>query len=119
MSIIVQFFSVLVAAEFLFIMYLETFATASAKTAKVFGMSQEDLKQKNLNTLFKNQGIYNGLLAVLVLLAVFAFASKTALICLMAYMILVAAYGAFTSSPKIILTQGGLPIITLILACIL
>ncbi len=37
----------------------------------------------------------------------------------MAYMILVAAYGAFTSSPKIILTQGGLPIITLILACIL
>lgn len=77
-------------------------------------MEKDELERKSVNTLFKNQGVYNGLLAVLVLLAVFAFASKTAVICLMVYIIAVALYGSFTSNPKIILMQGGLAILTLI-----
>jgi putative membrane protein len=117
MNIVTKVLAVLVALEFLYIFYLETIATASSKTSKVFGMTTEELSQKNVNVLFKNQGVYNGLLSVLILLAVFAFASKTALICLMVYIVAVALYGSFTSSPKIILMQGGLAILTLI-SCI-
>ena len=117
MNLITKILAVLVAAEFFFIFYLETVATASERTSKVFGMDVEELKRSSVNTLFKNQGVYNGLLAVLILLAVFAFASKAAVICLMVYIVAVALYGSFTSNPKIILMQGGLAILTLI-SCI-
>ena len=70
MSSLIKLSATLVALEFLYIMYLETFATASEKTSQVFGMEIEELKRKSVNTLFRNQGIYNGLLAVLILLAV-------------------------------------------------
>ncbi len=118
MSAIVKVSATLVALEFLYIMYLETIATASEKTAKVFNMEIEELKRKSVNTLFKNQGIYNGLLAVLILLAAWVFASETAVIILMCYIIAVAIYGSITSNPKIILMQGGLAIVTLCLCLI-
>lgn len=114
MNVLTKMFAVLVAAEFLYIFYLETVATDSKKTAKVFGMTVEELRQKNVNVLFKNQGVYNGLISVLILIAVFVFSSQTAVICLMLCIIAVALYGSFTSSPKIILTQGGIAILTLI-----
>jgi len=107
----------LVALEFLYIFYLETIATSSEKTSKVFGMDVDELKRDSVNTLFKNQGVYNGLISVLILLAVFVFASKAAVICLMVYIVAVALYGSVTSNPKIILMQGGLAILTLI-SCI-
>lgn len=91
--------------------------TTSEKTSSVFGMTTEELSQKNVKVLFKNQGVYNGLLSVLILLAVFAFASKAAVVILMAYIVAVALYGSLTSNPKIILMQGGLAILTLI-SCI-
>ena len=56
-------------------------------------MSQEELEWQSVNTLFKNQGVYNGLIAVLVLIA---------------------AYGAVTSDPKILFKQGGLAMLTLL-----
>ena len=67
-----------------------------------------------MNTLFKNQGVYNGLLGVLILLAAFVFVSKTAVLLLMAYIVLVALYGSITSNPKILFMQGGLAILTMI-----
>ena len=42
-----------VALEFLFIMYLETFATTSKRTQRVFNLSKEELERPSLNTLFK------------------------------------------------------------------
>lgn len=114
MSTITSILAVLVAVEFLYIMFLETFATTSAKTAKVFGMEISELERPSVNTLFKNQGVYNGLLAVLILIAVFGFWSEAAVICLMCYIVGVALYGSLTSNPKIILMQGGLAILTLI-----
>ncbi len=118
MSIVVTILATLVALEFFFIMYLETFATTSKRTSEVFGLDIQELQRKSVNTLFKNQGIYNGLLGVLILITVFAFQSTTAVMLLMGYIILVAAYGAITSDKKIILTQGGLAIITLIVCLI-
>lgn len=118
MSVVTMVLATLVAFEFLYIMYLETFATTSQKTSKVFGMNEAELGRKSVNTLFKNQGIYNGLLAVLVLIAVFAFASKAAVAILMACIIAVALYGSITSNPRIILMQGGLAVLTL-LSCLL
>lgn len=115
MKIALQVLACLVAVEFFYIMYLETFATTSKKTAEVFQMDQEELSRPALNTLFKNQGIYNGLLAVLTLIAAFVL-GKIVLQLVLAYMILVAAYGAVTSQPKILLMQGGLPILTLIVS---
>lgn len=115
MKIALQVLACLVAVEFFYIMYLETFATTSKKTAEVFQMDQEELSRPSVNTLFKNQGIYNGLLAVLTLIVAFAL-GKIVLQLLLAYMILVAAYGAVTSQPKILLMQGGLPILTLIVS---
>lgn len=114
MNKITMVMATLVALEFFYIMYLETFKTTSAKTAKVFKMTQTELSRPSVQTLFKNQGIYNGLLAVLILLAVYVVISKVWLAVLMGYIILVALYGSFTSNPKIIILQGGLAIITLI-----
>lgn len=112
MSIIIKLFATLVALEFFYIMYLETIATTSKKTGKVFGMSGEELERKTVNVLLKNQGVYNGLLAVLILLAAWMFDSQTAVALLMCYIILVALYGGVTSSPKIIFLQGGLAMVT-------
>ena len=113
MSIFTVVLAILVAIEFFYIMYLETFATASKTTARVFNMTQEELEKESVNTLFKNQGVYNGLIAVLVLLAVFTQDSFW-LASFMIYIILVAVYGAMTSDLKILFKQGGLAILTLI-----
>ena len=64
MSIITTILTVLVALLFFYIMYLETFATDSDSTSRVFNIEKEELQRPNLNTLFKNQGIYNGLIGV-------------------------------------------------------
>ena len=117
MSPITIILAVLVAAEFCCIFYLETIATTSARTAKVFNMTQEELSRDSVSTLFKNQGVYNGLIAVLVICALLL-QSPLALIFLMLYIICVAAYGAVSSNPKILLQQGGLAILCL-LSCII
>ena len=113
MHIVTQILAVLVAIEFFYICYLETFATTSKTTARVFNLSQEELATPALNTLFKNQGVYNGLVGVLVLVAVLV-ASKLWLGLLLAYIVLVAIYGGVTSDKAIILKQGGIAILALL-----
>lgn len=44
MSPITMVLAVLVAAEFVFIMYLETFATSSEMTSATFGMGKDELE---------------------------------------------------------------------------
>lgn len=114
MSIITTVLAVLVTAEFLFIFYLETVATTSARTAQTFNMTVDELSRPSVSTLFKNQGIYNGILAVLLLVAALVIPSKAAVIALSASMFAIAAYGAATSDPKIIFKQGFLPAILLV-----
>lgn len=115
MSFITTVLAVLVAAEFLFIFYLETLATTSERTAQTFNMTVDELSRPSVSTLFKNQGVYNGVLAILLLVAALCIPSKAAVIALSTSMVAVAAaYGAATSDPKIILKQGLLPAILLV-----
>ena len=72
-----------------------------------------------MNTLFKNQGVYNGLIGVLILIAIFVVPSITWLVLLMAYIILVELYGSLTSDKMILLKQGGLAIFNINIIIIL
>lgn len=115
MSIISQIIITLVAIEFFYIMYLETFATTSKATGRVFKMSQKELSNLSVQTLFKNQGVYNGLLGIGLLYATYiSSAQKEMASLLLIYIVLVAAYGSITSDKLIILKQGGLAIIGLL-----
>ena len=115
MNIISIILTVLVAVLFFYIMYLETFATDSDSTSRVFNIDKEELKRPNLNILFKNQGVYNGLLGVALLYGSFFSKNPKEIVgMLLVYIILVAIYGGLTSDKRIILKQGGLPILALI-----
>ena len=115
MTLLSQILVTLVALEFLYIMYIETFATESATTSRVFNMPKEELQRQSVQTLFKNQGIYNGLLGVaLVYGAYFSNEPKEITGLLLIYILLVAAYGSLTSDRLIIVKQGGLAAIALI-----
>ena len=105
--------AILVALEHLYIMFLETIATGSESTSRVFGISIDQLKSKTIATLLKNQGVYNGLIAVLLLVAVW---QKDLLWTrlLLGYIVLVALYGSMSIKPSIIQKQGGQAIIVLI-----
>lgn len=112
MNTLVMILTLLVAVEHLYIMFLETFATTSRHTSKTFNIELDELGNHHIATLLKNQGAYNGLLALLLGYAAF---SHDALWCrlLLSYVVLVALFGALTSDPKILLKQGGLAIVAL------
>lgn len=116
MNILIVIFSLLVALEFFYIMFLETFATLSNATGKVFNMNEADLNNKNVQLLFKNQGIYNGLIGLIILYAnLYASNPKELLSIIMIYIILVGLYGSYSSGNKlIVIKQSGLAIITLL-----
>ncbi|EFU72991.1 MAG: DUF1304 domain-containing protein [Enterococcus italicus] len=115
MSTLTSILVVLVALEFFYIMYLETIATSSDATSRVFNMTKDELNRPSVQTLFKNQGVYNGLIGVGLLYSVFISGASLELSrLLLVYIILVALYGSLTSDKKIILKQGGLAILALI-----
>lgn len=113
MSLITIILSLLVALEHFYIMYLETVATQSPVTARVFGLSQEELERESVSNLFKNQGVYNGLIAVFLLYGIFTENISIVVIFLL-NVILAAIYGSLTADKKIILKQGGLAILALL-----
>ena len=113
MSIITIILATLVALEHFYIMYLETFATQSKATAHVFNMSQEELQRQSVSNLFKNQGIYNGLIAVFLLYGLMT-GSKLLVLVFLLNVVLVALYGSLTADRKIIFKQGGLAILALV-----
>ena len=115
MSILSQILVLLTAALFGYIMYLETFATTSPTNARVFALSPAQLAEPRGNGLLRNQGVYNGCIALMLAYsALFAAQAKETASLLLFNCIAVAAYGALTSNKSILLKQGGLPILALI-----
>ncbi|HFI0634818.1 TPA: DUF1304 domain-containing protein [Streptococcus suis] len=113
MSIFTTILASIVALEHLYIMYLETFATHSDSTSRVFNMTKDELQRKSVTTLFKNQGIYNGLLAIFLLYGILTGNLEITTIFVL-FVIAAAVYGAISSNPKILLKQGGPAILALI-----
>ena len=113
MNVISVIFSVLAALEHLYILFLETIITDSEKTSKVFGIQIQELRSKTVSTLLKNQGVYNGLLSILLFISIFRYEIFWIRL-ILTYIILVAIYGGITSNIKIIFKQGGLAIIALL-----
>ena len=113
MSITTIILGTLVAIEFFYIFYLETIATVFSNTARVFKMEEEELRRSSVTALFKNQGVYNELIGVLVLISLFIAPSVT-WVALLSYIVLVELYASLTSDKMILLKQGGLAILTLL-----
>lgn len=115
MSSLTFILSLIVAVEHLCIMYLETFATSSKRTAKTFNMSEKTLENHNVQVLFKNQGVYNGFIAIALLYGLFFSHQKTEIVAIfLIFVLIVAIYGSLTSSKSIILKQGGPAILAFI-----
>lgn len=115
MNLISMLLISLVAIEFLLIMYLETFITTSNKTSKIFSIPTYKLKEKNINILLKNQGVYNGLIGLLLVYALlFSNNPKELCVLVLTFTIIVAIYGGITSKISILFKQGTLPVLALI-----
>ena len=95
MSSLTTVLAIMVALEHLYIMFLETIVTSSGSTSRVFGISIDQLKNKTIATLMKNQGVYNGLIAALLLVAVWQQDLPWTRL-LLGYVVLVALYGSLT-----------------------
>ena len=121
-NILTIIFYGLSALEHIYILFLETIFTTSSRTSKTFKIEEEKLKDKNVSTLLKNLGVYNGLIAVLIIISIFLSIFREDndnilwLRFLLGYIILVAVYGGISSDVKIIPKQGGLAIIGFILS---
>ncbi|CQR24088.1 integral membrane protein [Streptococcus varani] len=113
MSTLTSVLATLVALEHFYIFYLETLATQSKTTGRIFNMSQEELAKPSVDKLFKNQGVYNGLIAVCLLYGLYISKATELVALFLIFVVAVALYGALTTDKKILLTQGGLAILAL------
>ncbi|HGD1807353.1 TPA: DUF1304 domain-containing protein [Streptococcus agalactiae] len=114
MSTLTIIIATLTALEHFYIMYLETLATQSNMTGKIFSMSKEELSYLPVIKLFKNQGVYNGLIGLFLLHGLYISQNQEIVAIFLINVLLVAVYGALTVDKKILLKQGGLPILALL-----
>ncbi|VMV35811.1 integral membrane protein [Streptococcus pneumoniae] len=111
MSIIL---TTIVALEHFYIFYLESIATQSDATSRVFNMEKEELAHPSVSLLFKNQGIYKDLLGVFLLYGIYFSQNLEIVTIFVLFVIGAATYGSLTADKKIILKQGGSAILALI-----
>ena len=113
MSIMTIILATIVALEHFYIFYLESIATQSDATSRVFNMEKEELDRPSVSSLFKNQGNYNTLLGVFLLYGIY-FSHSLEIVIIFVLFVIAAAYGSLTADKKIILKQGGPAILALI-----
>lgn len=95
--------TILVGIEHIGIMWLEIFGKPDLQ-AKSFDMDINFVKQPAAKTALANQGIYNGMLGLLILIVFFFFRMPTLITIwqlLLAFVVVVAIFGGFTASKKI------------------
>ncbi|HGJ6928965.1 TPA: DUF1304 domain-containing protein [Streptococcus pneumoniae] len=114
MSIITIILTTIVAWEHFYIFYLESIATQSDATSRVFNMEREELAHPSVSLLFKNQGIYKALLGVFLWYGIYFSQNLEIVTIFVLFVIGAATYGSLTADKKIILKQGGSAILALI-----
>lgn len=110
----------IVGIEHIGICLLEMFSNSETQ-AKTFDMTPEFTKQSAARISMANQGIYNGMLGLLIIAVFFIFNGQTLITVwqlLMGFIVIVAAYGGFTATKKIFLVQMTPALIALILISI-
>lgn len=105
MSILATIFVLLVSLEHFYIMALEMFFLSSKAARRTFGLTDEAVASKQIQTLFANQGLYNGFLAAGLLFGLIREDIAVQLFFL-ACVIIAALYGASTANRSILLKQG-------------
>ena len=119
MSIFTIVLATIVALEHFYIFYLESVATQSDNTSRVFDVDKEELVRPSVSSLFKNQGIYNALIGVFLLYGIYFSQSLEIVTIFVLFVFGVAIYGSLTADKKIILKQGGPAILALLSILIL
>ena len=114
MSLMTTVLATLVALEHFYIFYLESIATQSDATSRVFNMNKEELARPSVTSLFKNQGIYNALIGVFLIYGIYFSHSLEIVTIFVLFVVGAATYGALTADKKIILKQGGPAILTIL-----
>lgn len=107
----------LVGIEHLGICFLEIFGSPQMQ-ASAFDMDVNFVKQKPARISMANQGIYNGMLGLLLILAYFIFKQpvlNTVWELLLGFIVIVAIFGGFTATKKIFVVQMLPALVALIL----
>ena len=120
MEILALILTMLVGIEHLGIMGLEMFASP-ARQAKTFGLTEEYVGQKEARVAFANQGIYNGMLGLSLIVSSWLFNGAILIkvwLLLLSFVIVVAFYGGLTVGKKVWAMQM-LPAILAAICCLL
>ncbi|WP_242332228.1 DUF1304 domain-containing protein [Listeria monocytogenes] len=121
MAILAFILTFIVMIEHIYIMILEMFFANTKLAAKTFGVEKELLANKKVQTLFANQGRYNGFLAAGLVWGLFfagAGFAETVQIFFLSCVVVAALFGGATSS-KGILVKQGLPAVLALVAVLL
>jgi putative membrane protein len=102
--------SALSGLEHFYILYLECFQWNTKKTNKIFGLKPEFASQPQAYTMAANQGLYNGFLAVALVLG---YQNSSFLVYGNACVAVAAVVGAMTVHPRILYVQGTLSLAAL------
>lgn len=107
MNIIGTVLTFLVGIEHIGFCFLEIFGKPEMQ-AKAFDMDLDFVKQPAARISMANQGIYNGMLGLLLILVYFVFKASIAFTVwqlLLTLIVVVAIFGGFTATKKIFLVQ--------------
>jgi putative membrane protein len=113
--------AILVAVEHFYIMDLEMNRIQSERARRVFNLTPEFARNPKVQVMFKNQGLYNGFLAAMVVFGLIIFINndyfgKMIVQFGLSCVAIAAIYGALTSSPRILIIQGAPAIMALLVS---
>lgn len=118
MGIAFEIVTILIGIEHVGIMLLEMFGRPATQ-ARAFAMDESFVRQKAARVSLANQGIYNGMLGLALIVSQFIFPGITAIMVgrmLLIFVAVVGLYGALTATKKIWFFQFLPAIIGLILS---